>query len=277
VQCECLRINTLESELTSIRRGLGESNFLDIRSFVYPKDRLALLKVNPKSKYVSDENFYAILDFPNWQYERTTLEEFVHSETGDEMPPTLKKMSGKTPVHTWKAAQFLAVKGPHDYSESGPEIMIEKLPYASTVPPSKEDFSKFAKEVMGAELKPDEAPDLAYFERLFRGDMATVQLAGFMQSNLEQFVDSTGIDTRLVELEKVGNVLYLQILVTIHDATVNGKKLPIFFVRNEEIIITDKNAMTLIIITVPSADPAPRGPAYAQIQEWFSGLAIPVG
>jgi hypothetical protein len=61
-----LRINTLESELTSIRRGMGESNFLDIRTFVYPKDRLALLKVNPKSKFVSEENFYAILDLPGW-------------------------------------------------------------------------------------------------------------------------------------------------------------------------------------------------------------------
>jgi hypothetical protein len=269
-----LRINTLESELTSIRRGMGESNFLDIRTFVYPKDRLALLKVNPKSKYVSEENFYAILDLPGWQYESISTEQFIRNELGVEMPPTFKKLLGKSPVYTWTATEHSAIKGPYDYTESGPSIVIERLRYAPLLSASNQDYAAFLKESSGIEIKPEEIPDLA--DRGINQDkMATLQLASFMQSNCRQFADPD-FDTRLVELEKVGNVIYLQMFITIQNGTVNGRKLPIFFVRHEVIIITDQNGATQIIITVPSADPTPRGPVYAQIQEWFSGLAIPV-
>jgi hypothetical protein len=272
-----LRISTLESELTSIRRGMGESNFLDIRTFVYPKDRLALLKVNPKSKFVSEENFYAILDLPGWQYERTSTEKLIRTETGEELPPTAKKVLGKNPVNRWTAAESLAVKGPHGFSESGPDIIVEKVLYTSAVPSNKEDYSKFLKEMTGSEPRPEDLPDRAFLEHLYRGDMATVLLANFFQTFLGEFVESSEISTQLLELEKIANVIYLQDLITVHNATVNGKKLPVYFVRHELIIITDQNGVTFIVITVPSADPMPRGPAYAQIQEWFSGLAIPVG
>jgi len=101
-------------------------------------------------------------------------------------------------------------------------------------------------------------------------------LATFMQLHLGDFVGTPDSDTQLIELEKVANVIYLQLLVTVRQAIVNGKKLPVFFVREEQVIISDQEVLTQIVITVPSADPAPRGPVYTEIQEWFSGLAISV-
>jgi len=41
--------------------------------------------------------------------------------------------------------------------------------------------------------------------------------------------------------------------------------------------MADQDNITSILITVPSADPEPRGPVYAQIQEWFSSLAVSAG
>jgi hypothetical protein len=111
-----LRITTLESELTSIRRGMDENKYLDIRSFVYPKDRFALLRPNPKAKYVPDDSFYAILDLPGWQYESTSLEKFFRAETGNELWPITNKMLGKNRVYAWRATDALVVKGPNDYS-----------------------------------------------------------------------------------------------------------------------------------------------------------------
>jgi hypothetical protein len=272
-----LRISTLESDLTSIKRGMGENKYLDIRSFVCPKDRFALLQPSQKAKYDSDDGFYAIFDLPGWKYKKTTVEKFIRELGGEEMPPASKQLIGKNPVHTWDAVETLTVKGPNDFSESGPTIFLEKTPNAALMNFKKEDFSKLVREVTGAEMKPDEVPDLSELERVYRGDVATIYLASFMRDHLRQFIGFPEIDTQLVELQKVGNVVYSQVLITVQNATVNDKKLPVFYVRFEEIIITDQNATTVIGITIPSADPAPRGTAYAQIQEWFSGLAIRVG
>jgi hypothetical protein len=140
-------------------------------------------------------------------------------------------------------------------------IVLQKIPNKISKGFKQEDYARLMKELYGSEVKKDEIPDLALLERIYRGDMATFQLATFMQSHLEQFVGSPEINTQLVELQKVGNVIYLQLLVTVQNVTVNGKKMPVFFVRHEEIFIADQNTMTVITITVPAAGPAPTGTA----------------
>jgi hypothetical protein len=270
-----LRISTLEGELTSIRRGLGESKYLDIRTFVFSKDRFAVFRASPKTKYIPADNFYAIVDLPGWQYKSTSFGTLVREEFGDELSPAAAKVLGKNRVYYWKATEGLTVTGAGDYSKSGPNIFMQRYPTARAAGVSNEDYAKFMKEMAGVDLKPKDLADSSDLKG-YHADMAAFQLATLMQLHLGDFVGTPDSDTQLIELEKVANVIYLQLLVTVRQASVNGKKLSVFFVREEQIIISDQEAVTQIVITVPSADPAPRGPVYTQIQEWFSGLAIQV-
>jgi hypothetical protein len=75
-QKAALEVSTLQTELTSIRRGLGDSKYLDVRTFVFPKGRPQSLQTNPKSRYISTEDLYAITEMPGWTYERRSFAEF---------------------------------------------------------------------------------------------------------------------------------------------------------------------------------------------------------
>jgi hypothetical protein len=63
-----LEISRLQRELVSIRRGLGENKYLDIRAFVHPRQGQPISPINPKAKYIADDGFYAILDLPDWDF-----------------------------------------------------------------------------------------------------------------------------------------------------------------------------------------------------------------
>jgi hypothetical protein len=115
----------------------------------------------------------------------------------------------------------------------------------------------------------------AYLERIFRGDAAALHLQATIADNMWTSA-TTQISTQIVEVQKVGNVVYAQFLHTLHAPTVDKKTVPIFFLREETIIITDQDTSTVIRVAVPIDDPAPRGAVYSQIQEWFSGLAVVV-
>src|SRR5262249_51208961 len=142
-----------------IRRGLGKDNFLDIRSFVYSKRGFEALRANPRSKYIREGNFYAILDLPGWHYESASFAAFLRAEGGQRVPPVVDKVLGKNPVYYWKTMDsFFKVDAASDYSESGPNIVMQIIP---TVPAgiTKQDYVEFLKEMTGFEAKPDDFPD----------------------------------------------------------------------------------------------------------------------
>ena len=91
-QRSALEISTLQTELTSIRRGLGDSKYLDIRSFVHAKGLPGTSPISPKSKFFAGEDFYARTDLPGWTYERMTHEQFSEKFYGDRLTPKSKSV-----------------------------------------------------------------------------------------------------------------------------------------------------------------------------------------
>jgi hypothetical protein len=270
-------ISTLESELASIKRGLGDSKYIDVRRFVIPKDRAPLTPINPKSQYVSSGEFYAIVGLPEWNYEQMSVQEFSKEIYGEALAPPLKKM-GNFRLYVWKADALITVTGPSKYFDVGPMIVLQRTPVSELTKAVAESLPDIYQKQTGERISPQDLNDvLSTWDRIYRGDIAQYILATELSQHF--IIDATDfehINSQLLESQKVGNVLYLQFLTTLHNAEVAGQHPSVFFVREEMLIITDQDYVTNIHIIVPSGDPAPRGVAYTRVQEWFSGLIIPV-
>src|SRR5689334_22572380 len=81
--------------------GLGDSKYLDIRTFVHTKDLLGTPPINPKSKLFASEDFYARTELPGWTYEAMSVEQYTEKYYGGKLPPATRKFSGEFPVHVW--------------------------------------------------------------------------------------------------------------------------------------------------------------------------------
>jgi hypothetical protein len=123
-----LEIGALQSELASIKRGLGESKYLDVRNFVYPKNRSPLSPINARTKYVSSDEFYAILDLADWNYEAMSVEDFDKRLYSVSLSPLWKQMVGDSRIHVWVSKALTNVTAADDYRETGPYITLQKTP-----------------------------------------------------------------------------------------------------------------------------------------------------
>jgi hypothetical protein len=182
-------------------------------------------------------------------------------------------------VLTWKGPNFINVEAPigNDavFDAAGPLIIFQRTPLSQMLQ-STEYVPALIEEAAGEKVEftaEDLKDSRLLLERAFRGDASALILANTMTNRLASF-QSPEIDTQLVEIQKVANVVYAQFFITLHNAKMNNKAIPLVFVREEYLIVTDQDSATVIHVFVPTTDPAPRGAVYSQIQEWFSGLAI---
>jgi hypothetical protein len=76
--------------------------------------------------------------------------------------------------------------------------------------------------------------------KMFRGDAAQMELTMLIRVHYEElFGDyATNVSTEIVQLQKIGNVLYIQLLTTVHNAHVDGKVASVSFVREEAMFIS---------------------------------------
>jgi hypothetical protein len=271
------QVTTLQTELTSIKRGVGDNKLLDIRTFLYPKGASPPSGLNPNSKYVANEDFYAMMDVSNFEHQKLTEKQFIEWGTEEEFSLPIAKTMGNFPVHVWRNSVGLLRVESKNLVVLGPVISLERIPLDRIVRSAIQALPEEVERQKKLKLLPAEIEISAEgLERYFRGDEAARVFSSWLDMQLAVTNNVPESTSSLVEVRKVGNVVYAQLLRTVRDPEVNGKRVGVYFIRYELIVITDREYLTTIQVTVPSADPAPRGTVYSKIQEWFSGLAIPV-
>ncbi len=261
------RISEVESLVASIRRRVGgDSGYLDVKTFLLSRDQAS--EVSLRSRFFSDDGFYASADEARWSYSKITENELATLLSDGPVDSSLPD----PPLHLWRGNETLPVNGSDLFTAVFPHVFLQKLPL--------EEFRRYFE----LDLSLDEDISIAAYEdaqqfidateKVFRGDVVGFLLVGALAINYELSLDDPEIGFKLIELQKVGPVLYAEFLTTLQDVTVGDTYYPTYYLREELILVSTATEVYLIRTFLPSGEFAPRGEYFAAVTEWFADLVI---
>ena len=123
-----LRVEKIESELASVRRGLGGNNLLDIRRFIHRRSEKNGLQPPEHSSYYPEGDFYALGHSEYWQYEKTTESQLLRTLSEGDVPRQVLNTINKLawPIHIWWGKQR-PKHGPGKEEELPTFVTVEKV------------------------------------------------------------------------------------------------------------------------------------------------------
>jgi hypothetical protein len=271
-------VEDANSKLASIKRGISGSEYFDLRKLLYSgTDPVDLPE---RAKFFPSDQFYADLDDSDWDYSMTTemgLLSLFGEVIKTEVPEKLRPVVTAAPVHLWRGKTTYDVKG-SDVGRLFPFISVAKTPLSSISQAvaslaTDEDLTKLAS--TASLSKGDSASVFASkLDKIFRGDVVGSLLYYQMDAEEDASMSSPEMGFYIVEMQKVGNVLYCQTLVTMKDMTVGGRSYPLYYIRREVMIVSTAENVYVVTIFVPSSDPAPRGKIFSAVNSWLSAFRI---
>jgi hypothetical protein len=278
-KAECQKqIDEANNRLASIKRGMPNNEYFDIRRLQYTTGTNNTPPAT--SKFIAGE-FYAT-SRSSWEYSETTEGALIQDITGVDitsLSPMLKQAAGLSPVYLWKAHAHSGIVEKHEVLKHlFPYVSLQKMSFdqlhtvLGLVKKEADEEDKIGKE--SAEPAPSQAGDImANLERYIRNDTVgsffTMQLYLEMIAGVSNFEDST-----LLNVQKVGNVLYSQSLLTIHDIQVDGKNYGRYYVTQELILIAASDKVIVLRTFIPSDDPSPRGTVFSDVTSWLDDFRV---
>lgn len=281
-------IEELNSKLSSLRRGIPGNEFFDVRHLLYSPNN----KTNtpPSSSAFFQEQFYGPKGGGDWIYKQTTELEVMSDLTGislKSLPVQFQKANSVLTLHVWKAKDETSIEGHDAFKKLYPLITVEKVSFEqmrtiSGIAAANEDDAdqtpspevKQSAQKAVEEKNSDAQKFLDGMDKVFRGDA----IGAFFRAQLDlQFAAtllSQKTSVNVVEIQKVGNVLYAQFLITLKDVKVGGRPVPEYFLRKELIIISTPEGAFVINTLVPSDDPAPRSQSFAAVSKWLDDFRV---
>jgi hypothetical protein len=210
------KIAESENRLASINRKLAGGDYMDVAHFVvHPGDRNRL---PAQSKFYSDDSFYAPAP-QGWTYKKTTDKEFFASIFGEEGQKQVNEYTGLGPIHVWTRGALVPV-GNHDVIQNfAPCIYVQRLPTADLTIQLNLEAAKNSQPAT-----------------LFEGDIIGSMLAQTFSNVFKTLTFTSDTQASLVNISKVSNVLYCQFLLTLHNVTVDSRRLDSYFINLEVLL-----------------------------------------
>lgn len=266
-------IEKIESQLASIRRRMGGEEYLDVRSFVFSPSQAD--EIPADSKFFQEDNFYASTDETHLTYSKTSEEELIKNITGQSLG-NLSEIGTLIPLHLWRGKDTIPIEGNDLFKSVFPYVSIQKISY--------EQYS----EIIGLSLSlrqdnnvplPSEMDAEEFIngmDKIFRGDAVGTFFTLYLQQRLLTPLVVPNTNVELIEVQKVGNVLYAQSLITLKDVIVENTKYSHYYIRQELILVSTSTDFYLISTFIPSEELIPRGEFFTWVNTWFGDLAIVV-
>lgn len=249
-----IKITDYQSKLASINRRFVGGDYINVAQFVVHRgDRN---RVPAQSKFYADDSFYAPA-VQGWTYKKTTDTEFFTSIFGEEGKKQINEITGLAPVHVWSRGPLIPM-GNHDVIQNfAPCIYLQRLPI----------------EELTVQLNLEAAKN-SQPATLFQGDVIGSMLAQTFANVFKTLTFTSETQASLLNINKVSNVLYCQFLLTLHNVTIDSRKLESYFITLEMIVVSTKDNVYTVCDLIPSEEPMLRGPVPAEVTEWLNGFAV---
>jgi hypothetical protein len=252
-----------ETKLASINRRLAGGDYFDVSKILITADERN--KVPPTSKFYDDDSFYAI-DLPAWTYKKMSDVEFYNTVYGEEGNKPSSDITKLAPFHVWTRGKWIPVDK-HDLVHNlAPVIIVQCLPVKEL-----NEQLNLREPFTGNLEKPIKDPESGM---IFPGDIVGAMLTDTFYSLFQTLHFGSNTHVNLLTINKVKNVLYCQILLTLRDVIVGSQPFNRFYVNFEIIVISTPDTVYTVCAFQPSDSPTPRGSVAAEVTEWLNGFAI---
>jgi hypothetical protein len=288
VTLEKNQIADLNSKLASLHREVPGGEFFDIRNLIYSTN--STKNAPPSSSKFFPEQFYAPTGQGDWEYKETTELALISDLIGaspTDLPPSLQQAMTLLKLHLWRGKKDIAIEGHDAFKKIYPLITLEKVTSdqmrtllgigAAAQEKPKQAAAPEAKQELVKAIEKDNADSQKIVDGLdkaFRNDMIGSFFTSQLQLQLAGAAQSSRTSFTLLEIQKVGNVLYAQFLITLKDVKVEGRQLPEYYLRKEMIMISEPDGGFFLGTTVPSEDPAPRDHFFAAVSKWLDEFRV---
>jgi hypothetical protein len=262
-------VTGLQNQLASINRKLAGGDYFNVAKLMVPRSERS--RISPNAKFFSTELFYASTP-PGWGYQQMKDIELWNTIYGKEGDKPDTSVTAIAPLHVWKRGPFVHLEGNKIINNIAPLITVQRFP-------NKELLTELGIDTPGSDLS-GKTPEIKrllnglHMPTIFQGDIVGAVLAQNFSLVFDQLRFVEGVNVDLVTINKVSNVLYCQILITLRNGSVGNAKFERYYLSLENIVISTKDSLYVICDIVPSDDPAPRGPVAAEVSEWLNDFAI---
>jgi len=273
------KLDDLNVKLASIRRGLPGSEYLEIKGLIYEKTH-PTIPIPSSSTYFSDGSFYASTA-KDWQYSVSSEAQILKDFSDIDLSQTgFGQASRVIPAYIWRPkAPPIQVEN-SEFKRIYPYVMLENVTFEQLhqmlgiVGKDEADSISTANEKSPGQSGTNDKDDTSDLEKYIRNDAVGSMFA--MKLMMGLLGTSPKQSFTLLDVQKVGNVLYSQTLVALHDVKVGGKEYSSYYLRLELILIAKPNGISLIQTLIPSEDPSFRNSASAAITAWLEDFRVVV-
>ena len=276
-----LKIDELNSKLSSIKRGIGKSDYFDIRQLFISKDDIKNIPQN--LKYFGSDQFYALKKLKGFTYKKYSYPELLKAEKGIDPPEIYKKLYGNQYIHRWASNDKIHVESIEGLDNISPKISVQKLLkkdlrgmlgalfHRVNIGKMLNDYLEKNKLTEGKFDSSDVEKNL---ENMYDGNWTAILLENYLTQALTIPSLNSNAEYELLNINKVGNLLYVQGLTTLKNVKVNEVKYNTYYLRDELIITSNINEVYTISTSVPSADPSTRDEHFEAVTDWLSNFKM---
>jgi len=120
----------------------------------------------------------------------------------------------------------------------------------------------------------DDTADGTRLGTMFQGDIIGAMLNETLSTVFTGLRFASETNVKLLNISKVSNVLYCQILLTLNDVTVGPTHFARYYIIFETIVISARDRVYTFCDFQPSDEPVPRGAVPAEVTAFLNNFTI---
>lgn len=290
-----------DTKARAIEFGLGgKDHYVDVADFLLPPAKVMSLPPNVTRFDLTQDIAFFVADYPgeDWQFIPTNELKLTEMMVGKTQ--ALKEARDMGLENTLRESQIFLFRHPANYTMEmrGRIRDSDAAPYVTFFPviAVQPIEHKFVSDSIGAppEARQDVADLLAAREKMtdplrkytveqrlasalddmYRADFAGQVLRGLLDSGYKYVSDYSGVEYRLLTVQKQANVVFLQSSLRFRNVSLRGRQTPVNVEVSEIIMfVTGADRSFLVRAVVPSAG----GSGTAQhewVRRWLTGFKV---
>ncbi len=280
-------IEGLKSRVISIERRLGGQKYLDIRELFTPEShREGVTHV----RYIEQGDFFAPENFGNWRHEVTTELKLIGEITGVDtnyLPQELVEALTAVPIFVWRGQDEYVLEDAM-FEKLFPHILVQKFPLEYLSMALKGGFALAKAEQIIDETEVDDGSAMSSISdkdiedkilkgvtTMFKNDAVGTLFMMQLTSLSAVALEEPNVNFSLRNIQKVGPVLYAQIVYKISDVVVNGVPKANLFLVQEIFAISRSDSIYLLRTNIIADTPSFTGGYFNDVNLWLGGFYLP--